>query len=162
MPNSVAERFYVYQLIDPRDGEVFYVGKGCGQRSSQHARDAIGGRVGNAEKFKRISAIHADGERVVEHIVHRDLSEAEALRIERQMIGELREQLTNIRGGNRTNAEVVQQQAAYWLGRMKTYDEWIATARPEQISAAASFRGSARAAYDDTVAFWRGLMAMPV
>jgi hypothetical protein len=32
-----ALRFYVYALIDPRDGEVFYVGKGCGSRASDLA-----------------------------------------------------------------------------------------------------------------------------
>ena len=30
---------YVYRLIDPRNGETFYVGKGHGNRVSAHIRD---------------------------------------------------------------------------------------------------------------------------
>ena len=35
------KQFYVYVLIDPRDNEVFYVGKGQGERAFQHERDVI-------------------------------------------------------------------------------------------------------------------------
>ena len=43
----MAPMYYVYELIDPRDGAVFYVGKGQGNRVSQHVRDAISGRICN-------------------------------------------------------------------------------------------------------------------
>lgn len=41
--NEVIElkQYYVYVLIDPRDNEVFYVGKGQGERAFQHERDVI-------------------------------------------------------------------------------------------------------------------------
>ena len=29
--------FYVYRLVDPRNGETFYVGKGVGNRVFQHS-----------------------------------------------------------------------------------------------------------------------------
>ena len=32
-------RTYVYRLIDPRNGEIFYVGKGQGNRVFSHIRD---------------------------------------------------------------------------------------------------------------------------
>ena len=32
---------YVYRLIDPRNGETFYVGRGQGQRVFDHVRGAI-------------------------------------------------------------------------------------------------------------------------
>ena len=32
-------KYYVYRLIDPRTYSTFYVGKGCGDRALQHARD---------------------------------------------------------------------------------------------------------------------------
>jgi hypothetical protein len=32
--------FYVYLLVDPRDGSVFYVGKGTGGRCFAHVREA--------------------------------------------------------------------------------------------------------------------------
>ena len=37
-PPDLAEKlgFYVYRLIDPRNGQTFYVGKGCGNRVFQH------------------------------------------------------------------------------------------------------------------------------
>ncbi|AHI27618.1 hypothetical protein H845_3717 (plasmid) [Komagataeibacter xylinus E25] len=34
--------YYVYRLVDPRNGETFYVGKGKGNRVFQHA---VGARV---------------------------------------------------------------------------------------------------------------------
>ena len=39
-PAGVAEqlKWYVYRLIDPRNGETFYVGKGRGNRIFAHAR----------------------------------------------------------------------------------------------------------------------------
>jgi hypothetical protein len=44
--------FYVYELIDPRDGKVFYVGKGKGERAWQHEIDVRRGDQGrNPKKF---------------------------------------------------------------------------------------------------------------
>ncbi len=43
LPPEVAERigpFYVYLLVDPRNGEVFYVGKGTGARPLAHGVEA--------------------------------------------------------------------------------------------------------------------------
>ena len=39
-PGRVAEqlKWYVYRLIDPRNGETFYVGKGQGDRVFAHAK----------------------------------------------------------------------------------------------------------------------------
>lgn len=39
-PAGVAEKLktYVYRLIDPRNGETFYVGKGRGDRVFAHVR----------------------------------------------------------------------------------------------------------------------------
>lgn len=42
-PPEVAEKLktYVYRLIDPRNGETFYVGKGVGNRVFAHVRADI-------------------------------------------------------------------------------------------------------------------------
>ena len=32
---------YVYRLIDPRDFQTFYVGRGVGNRVFQHAKDEL-------------------------------------------------------------------------------------------------------------------------
>lgn len=51
--------FYVYELIDPRDGKVFYVGKGCRDRIDQHEGEARKGR--QSRKCDVIRAIEATG-----------------------------------------------------------------------------------------------------
>ena len=68
--------WYVYVLRDPRNGQVFYVGKGQGNRVFQHARDAIAFTDADAEKLERIRAIRADG-RAVETFIVRHGIEAE-------------------------------------------------------------------------------------
>lgn len=51
--------FYVYELVDPRDGVVFYVGKGKGPRINHHEAEARRGK--QSRKCDRIRAIHAAG-----------------------------------------------------------------------------------------------------
>ena len=34
--NKEEQTYYVYLLIDPRSGEPFYIGKGCGSRVTRH------------------------------------------------------------------------------------------------------------------------------
>ena len=71
IPEEVAERlgFYVYRLIDPRNGETFYVGKGSGSRVLQHVQNAIG----NAEPSDKIEVIREirDAGLPVGHVIHR-------------------------------------------------------------------------------------------
>ena len=50
-PEVIKElRYYVYRLIDPRDGLTFYVGKGKDNRIFEHVRDAV--RSDNEEENK--------------------------------------------------------------------------------------------------------------
>jgi hypothetical protein len=56
----VAERigWYVYALRDPRDGRLFYVGKGVGNRVFQHAQAELaagGSQEGLSTESERIS-----------------------------------------------------------------------------------------------------------
>lgn len=51
----MTKQSYVYELIDPRDGAVFYVGKGKGDRILAHEREAAAGRV--SRKCARIRDI---------------------------------------------------------------------------------------------------------
>ena len=85
-PAGVAEqlKWYVYRLIDPRNGETFYVGKGKGNRIFAHAKgdytdtvshDTDASDVEDQEdradlKIKRIHEIRAAGLEVG-HVVHR-------------------------------------------------------------------------------------------
>ena len=70
-------QYYVYRLIDPRDGQAFYVGKGKGNRVFDHASQQM--EISNAPdvdedetslKLRTIGEIRAAGLEVL-HIVHR-------------------------------------------------------------------------------------------
>ena len=70
---SEALGHYVYRLIDPRNGETFYVGKGQGNRIFHHARN---GGIPESDddamspKNERITAIKKAGLQVL-HVIHR-------------------------------------------------------------------------------------------
>lgn len=76
--------FYVYELIDPRDGAAFYVGKGCRGRITQHEAYAKRGALGR--KCDRIRAIWRDGGQVQRRYVKHFTDEAEAYRFEAEHI----------------------------------------------------------------------------
>lgn len=80
--DEVAEKlgFYVYRLIDPRNGETFYVGKGRGSRVLQHARDALK-TSDRSDKLDRIREI-IDADLEVGHIIHRHGIEDEKVAME--------------------------------------------------------------------------------
>jgi uncharacterized protein len=62
---------YVYRLIDPRNGETFYVGKGRGNRVFAHIHAEHGLEGDDLDnKMKRIRAIRLGGFEVA-HVIHR-------------------------------------------------------------------------------------------
>jgi len=75
-PSDVADKpgFYVYRLVDPRNGETFYVGKGSGNRIFEHANGELnfdGAENGLLDtKMQRIRDIRAAGLEVG-HVIHR-------------------------------------------------------------------------------------------
>ena len=72
-PEEVARQLktYVYRLIDPRNGETFYVGKGRGNRvfSHIHAEEGLEGDALD-NKLRRIREIRLAGFEVA-HVIHR-------------------------------------------------------------------------------------------
>jgi hypothetical protein len=100
-PSDVVEKLktYVYRLIDPRNGETFYVGKGKGNRVFAHIRgDEVleGDEIDN--KLKRIREIRLAGFEVA-HVIHRHgMDEATAFEVEAALI-DAYPGLTNIVGG---------------------------------------------------------------
>ena len=89
-PQEVVEEVgnYVYRLIDPRNGETFYVGRGKGQRVFDHARGVIGDpdqhttdpKVG---RILQIRNLRMD----VQHVIHRHgMSEPVAKEVEAALI----------------------------------------------------------------------------
>lgn len=84
---SVIEKlgFYVYLLIDSESNEIFYVGKGTGNRIFQHINSAIKSPQ-DSDKLNKIRAIHSKGLQV-KHVIHRHgLTEKEAFEVEASLI----------------------------------------------------------------------------
>jgi hypothetical protein len=100
-PPDVARKLktYVYRLIDPRNGETFYVGKGKGNRVFAHIRteqNLKGDEFGN--KLKRIREIRIAGFEVA-HVIHRHgMDDKTAVEVEAALI-DAYPGLTNIVSG---------------------------------------------------------------
>jgi len=82
-PKSVADQigYYVYILSDPETTEVFYIGKGTGDRMFAHEKDANENPREN-DKLQRIRDIKAKGYEVKYEVLRHGLTEKEALEVE--------------------------------------------------------------------------------
>ncbi|HUU40566.1 MAG TPA: GIY-YIG nuclease family protein [Desulfatiglandales bacterium] len=87
--------YYVYVYIDPRNYEEFYYGKGKGSRKDAHLSD-----TSDTAKVKRISEIKREGLVPIIRVIARDLSENEALLIEKTLLWKLGKWTTNISPGH--------------------------------------------------------------
>ena len=103
--SSIIEQlgYYVYLLIDPKTNEVFYVGKGTGNRIFAHLNYALNFPK-ETDKLDTIRAIR-EKERQVKYLIHRHgLTEKEALEVEASLIDFIGlEDLTNEVSGHKTN-----------------------------------------------------------
>ncbi len=102
-PVEVVEKlqYYVYRLIDPRNGETFYIGKVKGNRVFSHARGDVESDS-LCEKMSRIRSIHIAGFNVA-HVIHRHgLSEKTAFEVEAALI-DAYPGITNIMDGHGNN-----------------------------------------------------------
>jgi hypothetical protein len=101
--HDVADKLqtYVYRLIDPRNGETFYVGKGQGDRVFAHIREQVDGDE-PSNKLRRIRDIHLAGFEVA-HVIHRHgMDERTAFEVEAALM-DAYPGLTNVASG--VNAE---------------------------------------------------------
>lgn len=103
--NSVQEKldYYVYLLIDPITDNIFYVGKGNGNRVFDHANAALSETSQN-EKLDRIREIISLGHKV-KYVIHRHgLTPETAFEVEAALIDFIgMEDLTNIVQGHNSD-----------------------------------------------------------
>lgn len=126
-PPGVMEHlgWYVYRLIDPRDGSTFYVGKGKGNRVFAHMRGevvAVDDDELLSNKLKQLREIRLAGLEVI-HVIHRHgmADEKTAYEVEAALI-DAYPGLTNIMSGAGSNE--------YGAAHIK---ELIATYQPETV-----------------------------
>lgn len=96
-PAEVAAKLkhYVYLYVDPRDGEVFYIGRGRGNRCFDHLND-----TSESDKVEQIAEIAASGKTPRIELLRYGLSADAAVMLETAAIDLLRvDRLTNrVRG----------------------------------------------------------------
>jgi len=122
--------YYVYRLIDPRNYETFYVGKGCRNRVFQHANGVIKMDNRNEEsnedeetlKIRQIREILADGKEVITMIHRWNLTEQEAFEVEAALI-DCYPGLTNIQSGHGSDYGVVSTDDLMLKLGAEEYDE---------------------------------------
>lgn len=92
--------YYIYALKDPRQNPAkpFYVGKGTGSRAYDHLVTPDG-----TQKYARIKKIVDQGHKPIVNILADDLTEAQALKLEAELIAAFGTEAT---GGMLTNSVV--------------------------------------------------------
>lgn len=122
---------YVYALIDPRDGEPFYIGKGHGSRMFHHVSSVARGKEKNSKKAALINSILTDGGEIGYLVLGQYETDAEAFAAERKFIARHAD-LTNLTaggdGGRLGGAkEAFRNHAKRLLQRMLPFDAWNST-----------------------------------
>lgn len=86
--------YYVYVYIDPRNFEEFYLGKGRGSRKNAHLFDNS-----DSKKSRRVKEIQKDDLQPIIRVIASNLSEHDALLIEKTLLWKSGKQLTNVSSG---------------------------------------------------------------
>lgn len=87
--------YYVYVYIDPRNYEEFYFGKGKGSRKNDHLQDKT-----DSKKVNKINEIKAAGLTPIIRVIAKDLTESDALLIEKTLLWKLGNLTTNVASGH--------------------------------------------------------------
>lgn len=78
--------YYVYGLVDPRDKQIFYIGKGTGNRVFEHEKESLASPESDRLKLKTIAEIKNAGLDVEKIIINANLTEPEAFAAEAALI----------------------------------------------------------------------------
>lgn len=83
--------FYVYNLIDPRDNSIFYVGKGKGNRMYKHEQYVLNDKLPNGNKllFDKIKDIKLNNLEIIYKKIFETEDEMLAYEIENKIINEI-------------------------------------------------------------------------
>ena len=96
--------YYVYGLVDPRNGQFFYIGKGTGNRVFDHEKESFNSPDSDKLKLKTIQEIKNAGLEVEKVIINSNLTEQEAFVAEASLINAFNyigdTELTNIVAGH--------------------------------------------------------------
>ena len=166
--------YYVYRLIDPRNGQTFYIGKGKGNRVFQHVLGAIDyydginkkeiDEINDPNKLRIIQEIRESGLEVI-HIIQRwNLTEKEAFEVESALIDAF-PGLANIQSGHGSEYGVCNAEELEARLSAKTYDEpsgfkyMIIKVRLWRIDEMTAQFGPSNARYEATRGCWR--ISMP-
>ncbi len=150
-----ALRYYVYRLIDPRNGETFYVGKGIGNRVFAHVAGEASVVVGEAddeltEKLTRIREIRNAGLEVI-HVIHRHgMEEAVAFEVEAALI-DAYPGLSNDQGGHQSGDRGPMH--AFQIRQKFEAPEFVS--KGDELIVNVNRLGSARTPYDAARYAWR-------
>ncbi len=82
------KEFYVYTLTDPRNNQIFYIGKGKGKRSISHIAETLKNNR-NSTKYIKIQNILDLGFEVRIEKEFQDLDESEAFLLEKILVEKL-------------------------------------------------------------------------
>lgn len=131
----LARVYYVYALIDPRDGLPFYIGKGTGNRYAQHKREwerASEESRTKCAKLSRMTEILQGGHDIQCYIIAENLTEGVALKREGELIGEYRSSVVNKIEATVAAPERWLRDINKMVSRFKTPSQWIKTVVDEE------------------------------
>lgn len=148
------DNYYVYALIDPRNYQIFYIGKGKGQRVFQHAKQAKFDKKEDDEstaKISQIKEIHAENKEVICQICRWGLDEDTAYEVEATLIDML-PGLTNDQSGHNKERGLINAEDLEYKLNIPVYNEpqedyIIIKTTPEVVSSRGNLYNATRVAW---------------
>lgn len=130
---DVPVNYYVYFLINPINNQIFYVGKGKGNRKDQHLQQHGKKHFINARKHMVIETIIKAGLLPVSVIFQNDLIELDSFSLELMLITELKPfGITNITSGHYHPLERSKELAQLQLRKILSFDKWVLLKSPSE------------------------------